>query len=639
MKPQISFEHVLSELSVNRENPCEVLRELISNSYDAGASKITLFPLLDEHDGFIYFDNGDGLCQEVATNGITPYQAFFSIGKSTKREGESIGYKCQGTKLCFATNRFAVFTKTERETTWRVKLIENPKMIITQDYDISPESCDRPWEKLRSLFGVLGEITDNILGNFNEVFFRNEFSKGTLIVLLGLHVDGFREYFSPKTTTDINSSYLYNYIRFFTKHGDTRVTDENQGFRAAQRYSLRQTKACKPNVELSIWCNDGIFSKIPSGFPYLETHEDTSHIIKTPLHVSRLRDGRFFDKYAKVINIHGRNYSLILSIDGNRRALDNYKSLDRKGKKISGIKLADQRGTYVSAHGIKVCPYNVFENSELSDYKILQETESQNHFVFFIDGPFKLVTNRNSLSNESFKILKDTVFIENIKKFLNDFKDSSEVFRELCQRLKNEFDDDRQDFQVNYLEKNKRAVAGRERFFINDIPTLKDKPFVSPEPGEENWVGALYTLLTHFIREQHPLNNYWLRPLTFSLQGIDSICQLPNNRSLDELALKSLEYKYHFSHRDIFNHPLNITDYVVCWTMDEPNIDYQVLDDYNCFGYIQSLDSIEPTVVYQINDVQSRNGAIYNRNLLVISLKELIKKSFNAKFIQPPTGR
>src|SRR5690349_21739484 len=101
MHPQIEFRHVLGELSVNRNDPCEVLRELISNSYDARAKRITYIPLKDQQ-GLIFFDDGVGLDHESAVNGITPWEAFFSIGKSTKKQGDSIGYKCQGSKLCFA---------------------------------------------------------------------------------------------------------------------------------------------------------------------------------------------------------------------------------------------------------------------------------------------------------------------------------------------------------------------------------------------------------------------------------------------------------------------------------------------------------------------------------------------------------
>jgi hypothetical protein len=98
INPQIEFRHVLNELSVNRHDPCEVLRELISNSYDAKAKNILYVPLKDQR-GFAFFDDGTGLDTNKQIHGITPWAAFFSIGKSTKQQGDGIGYKCQGSKL------------------------------------------------------------------------------------------------------------------------------------------------------------------------------------------------------------------------------------------------------------------------------------------------------------------------------------------------------------------------------------------------------------------------------------------------------------------------------------------------------------------------------------------------------------
>ena len=104
--PIISYNHILSELSVNSQDPCEVIRELISNSYDAEASQIQIYPITTEREkGFIFFDDGIGLNETEETNGITPYRAFFSIGKSTKVQGDYIGYKCQVSKLCFASKK------------------------------------------------------------------------------------------------------------------------------------------------------------------------------------------------------------------------------------------------------------------------------------------------------------------------------------------------------------------------------------------------------------------------------------------------------------------------------------------------------------------------------------------------------
>ena len=40
LTPQVDFSRVLKEISVNRNDPCEIIRELVSNSYDAKAKNI-----------------------------------------------------------------------------------------------------------------------------------------------------------------------------------------------------------------------------------------------------------------------------------------------------------------------------------------------------------------------------------------------------------------------------------------------------------------------------------------------------------------------------------------------------------------------------------------------------------------------
>lgn len=109
LTPQVDFSRVLKEISVNRNDPCEIIRELISNSYDAKAKNIWYAPLKGK---VIFLDDGEGLSMHDQ-NGISALESFFSIGKSTKLNGgESIGYKCQGSKLCFASKAVTVITKT-----------------------------------------------------------------------------------------------------------------------------------------------------------------------------------------------------------------------------------------------------------------------------------------------------------------------------------------------------------------------------------------------------------------------------------------------------------------------------------------------------------------------------------------------
>lgn len=55
LNPKQSFQHTLQEISVNRDSPCELVRELISNAYDAIAKNIFVFPLL-ERKGLIFHE-------------------------------------------------------------------------------------------------------------------------------------------------------------------------------------------------------------------------------------------------------------------------------------------------------------------------------------------------------------------------------------------------------------------------------------------------------------------------------------------------------------------------------------------------------------------------------------------------------
>ncbi len=170
LHPVISYNHILSELSVNREDPCEVIRELISNSYDAKASQIQIYPLLQEK-GFIFFDDGIGLSETEEINGITPYRAFFSIGKSTKNQGEYIGYKCQGSKLCFASKKITIITRCSDDLWWRHISIDNPQKKIHQYFDISSQFNEKPWDTLSELFPTAKVQTKNILKKLDQDFF------------------------------------------------------------------------------------------------------------------------------------------------------------------------------------------------------------------------------------------------------------------------------------------------------------------------------------------------------------------------------------------------------------------------------------------------------------------------------------
>lgn len=635
LKPQIDYRHVLGELSVNRKDPCEIVRELISNAYDAGASEMRLWPLL-QYKGFAFFDDGEGLSQTVEVKGITPYAAFFSIGKSTKVFGTAIGYKCQGSKLCFASGRFGLFTRCKGEKAWRYRIIENPRHSLELDFDISPEETSTPWIDLGKFIKDPDDRTVRVLAELGREFFEEHFTTGTLIINLDLEVEDYSTHYNPAKCASASRSYLYNYIRHSTKHADVRLLHKSAGFRPDTVLSFLKSPGLNPNVTLRLWCHDD-YVTVPPGYPYLPI-EDAEQ--KSPLAVSRLRAGRFSARHAKTFLLDNRQYSLILAVDGNRRAHEGYESLDRRGKRISGIRLTDQRGVFLASQGLKIAPYNeLFQAPQLApQYEALTDADAQSHFILIVDGAFQLVTNRNAPSNEALKTLGSAPFLEQVKSFLQAFQETNSVFRELVQRVNQERAESRRDIQVQALTETRDSISKRERFKVA-LPPLEAHWFVSPIQGEEHWVGALYTLLSHFVPSDSPYVNYWYRPLTFSARGIDSVCQKPGSQTLDGSKLSAVEYKYSFSHLDFYNHPLNITDVVVSWVLDKlPEADEQlyVYDEYECHGVASPIAGVGTELAYSIADVTSTTGDIYNSEVIVVCLRELIRLTFGVKYTRAP---
>lgn len=618
LHPDIDFQHVLKELSVNRTDPCEVVRELISNAYDAGASDIRLAVIGDKK-GFCFFDNGSGLSRTNVRNGITPYEAFFSIGKSTKVKGDGgVGYKCQGSKLCFAASRVLVITKCEGDDTWHYKLIENPRNNLSPYFDITPLPAEDPVSVVASFFSGVDATGRRAIDSFGPSFFSTT-SSGTFIAVIELDAEGFTRYFS--TSGPVEKSYVYNYVRHYTRHADTTFLARDQGFSASD---VKQVSRGRKVADFSIWW-DGKYVAVPYGFPFLPGEYDKD--VKDPLEVARLRDGRFSSRSAKRFTYGGQSYAFILAVDGNRRAHDGYETLDRKGGTRSGVRLADQRGVWISANGIKITRFNeILARTELERFAVLGDAEGSSHYHLVIDGDFELVTNRNAVSRSATSALDDANFVTELKRFLDAAVEASQVFKNLLLRLRREQTDARLNQQIEMLDQSKRVMKERERFEIGS------RKYVSPLPGEEYLVGVLYAELSGRVHPSAPGADLWKTVLTFSTMGIDTIAT-SNPKSFKDEDLISVEYKYEFTAGGPFNHALCIVDYIVAWHVDL-QAGKLVRDDYGCFGEVQ----VRTDGHFEIVDIENVDGDSYQgHKVVVVSLKKLISQTFSpVRFVVPP---
>lgn len=256
----------------------------------------------------------------------------------------------------------------------------------------------------------------------------------------------------------------------------------------------------------------------------------------------------------------------------------------------------------------------------------MSDSKAQTHYVLMINGSFQLVTNRNSLSESSIKILRTDQFLEQIRSFLDRAGNDSNVFKQLLERIGSEVSESKSEVQVKQFDKKKNEIIQRDYFHILNIEVLKDKKFLVPSSGEEHGVGALYTLLAHLVPAHSLYSKLWLRPLTFSGQGLDSLAAEFNDNTLKQ-GLKGLEYKYTFLTDDIFNHPLVVTDQIVCWKLDESVEDCNTVDDGDYVGEVSFSDELKG-IGYEIINIQNRYGTYHNKSIKVICLKDLIDKTF-----------
>ena len=647
--PKQSFEHTLREISVNREDPCEVVRELISNSYDAAAKNIYIVPLYQKR-GLIFFDDGCGLSQspEDAVKGVLPYVAFFSIGQGTKTQGEQIGYKCQGSKLCFACRRFSLITRCSGEKQWRWMSIRDPKKVLNEHYNINPESTSTPWEVLeRDILGTADNLTQDVIEQFSQDFFKKSFKSGLMIIIEDFEIDNFDHYFSISKT---NPSYIKEYIRFHTAHADVRrIGNKAYGFRTSEINQLKKhVKPSEPPV-LYLWTpgedEQPQFETIPSGWPYLSiARGSTESAAQSPEEVPRLRDGTFFARYADSFKYEGRFYNLILAIDGNSPSPHLYSELSRQSKTRSGIRFSDQRGVVLCSQGIRVCQYNqILEHPSFNGWNEL--AQGIDHFVFFIDGPFELVTNRNLPAQSTTILLKEPQFLKNINDFLNRVSRESggEVLREVLNRVRHEATAVKENEYISKTAYLKEGVANRAQFRVEipGCPSVSEKWFVAPLPGEEHFVGALFTLFSHCVENDHPLKQYWHRPLTFKSLGIDALAVSDEERYLKESQLECIEYKYSFSPYEEFNHPLTITDRIISWILDGPKKGGTIEDAFAYQATVaDDLFVSEVHVGYILNDIRHKHGGKEREHeIMVLSLAQLLEAAFKVHHRKPPTPK
>ncbi len=266
--------------------------------------------------------------------------------------------------------------------------------------------------------------------------------------------------------------------------------------------------------------------------------------------------------------------------------------------------------------------------------------------MFLLDGPFELVTDRNTIKNSDTNTLADSDFKNHVKKafdsiFLGgedrrDDIDHNAVFRSLLERLRVDISEGTLEKEINKIDKVKEHLSRRGRLTVRSGP-LNTLSFVYPSDGEENWVGVLYTLFSHFASREPKLNgsrlkDLWIRPVNMAGVSIDALALPLDVQGLPKNKLMGLEYKLKFSHEDSFNHPLYAVHNIVCWDFTKvPEPGAEVEDSYGCVGVVSFSKDYEPHIAYNLTRIQQKDEGVEKVGAVVrvVCLKELIRETFD----------
>jgi len=534
-----------------------------------------------------------------------------------------------------------LITRTAGESAWRHITVENPKKVLNSDYDITPSISKEPEKILQKFLVNPDKRTKSVLEHLNKDFFKSSFKKGTMIIIDGFEASEYEKYFSVESP---ETSYLFNYIRFNTAHGDTRLINEQQGF-SPQEVKAVRSHLKQPTCILKVWMMASQLwnlLEVPSGWPYLEVEpKNGDRQPASPNQVKQLRSGRFYSRQATTFKFDGQVYTLIFAIDGKRRALDEYKGLGRQRSSRAGLSLSSQQGVSLSSHGVKIGTYNkLLDNQILSDFSILKN--GTDHFMFIIDGDFELITSRNHLAEKSKDLLSNPNLLNEIKQFLQHIlRQKDHTLKELLQRLRRETSIHGENIAIQNLEKEKESLIEEKRrhFHINQVECLKNRWFVSPIEGNEHFVGALYTLFSHLILPTHPYATFWKRPLTFSGVGIDAIALDKESQDFNKDELISLEYKYWFSPNDEFNHPLSMVNRIICWNFSDDEIQLgknQIKDSYEYIAQVtRFIEQAGTKIGFEIGEIRKKySHSVIGNNITVLSLERLLNISFDIEWLE-----
>lgn len=345
--PSVNATQEFIEIANDFSNPLDIVREAISNAYDAKATEIKIiFDVIQDYGEAVLkitlSDNGSGMNKE----GL---QSFFDLGNSLHRnDQDAIGKKGHGTKVYFNSKKICVTT---------VNCGEKYSALM-----------DEPFKKLFNREIPKVSVHAESIKDLN----------GTTIEIYG---------YNNNRRDKFTHAILKDYIGWFTKHGSFENIFKPDLFKK-MTLLLQGLGQNKPEV-------------IPWGHFFPKESVDlnklfTTYLIKAPDHYCKI-----VKKEGQLKNFPEIKYDAVFSIEG-KNVKYSYNPLIRR----SGYSAPEGSYTIQERYGLWLCK-DFIPIQRKNEWISTKGTEYTKFHAFFNCQDLRLTANRGSVENTPVEILQD----------------------------------------------------------------------------------------------------------------------------------------------------------------------------------------------------------------------------------------
>lgn len=370
IEPKVNETQEFIEIANDFSNPLDLVREAISNSFDAGAKNIEILFDVEQQYGdsvlkIVLRDDGSGMDEQ----GL---QSFFDLGNSMSRENsDKIGEKGHGTKVYFNSSSIEVITiKDKKKFT---ALMKDP---------------------IKKLYNREKPIVEVAINNKLE-----EDSDGTQITIMGYNSNR-REKFTHEQLKD--------YILWFTKFGSIETF-----------FDVKENKDSKIVLK---GLNRSSAEVINFGHPFPEESRNVNDLFDEYLVSAPDYYCKRIIKRGQLKNYPEIRYEAVFSVEGNKIKQAHNPMIRRKGVSptAGNYTVAERYGVWLCKDFIPIQRKNEWINYKGSEYIKL-------HAFFNCQG-LNLTANRGSVDNTPTEKLLD---IQNEVQAIYDSIEKSEEWTQL----------------------------------------------------------------------------------------------------------------------------------------------------------------------------------------------------------------